>query len=109
MGKGKIKKNVGIISDDIVEKYKLYDYRGAKIIQALDLYVHVAKHEQNPYFVYHDPHRNSLLYFKEIEEDVCVVVKLKLRENKDCYVATVYPINKYKINKYKELSYIANR
>lgn len=129
MGKGKIKKIVGRISNEIVEKYKLYDYRDAEIVQSLDLYLHVAKHAlefesvdsynhtmsnipeilATPYFVYYDPRRNSLLYFKEIDENVCAVVKLTLRKNKDTYVATVYPISKSKVQKYVELSYIINR
>lgn len=61
------------------------------------------------YFVYYDPHRKSLMYFKEMDEHVCVVVKLNLRNNKDTYVSTVYPISKNKIDKYKEASYILNR
>ena len=129
MGKGRINKIVGKISDEVVERYKLYDYRNKEIVQSLDLYIHVAKHAKefesvdsfnhtlssiseiisNPYFVYHDPSRNSLLYFKEIDENVCIVVKLNLRKNKNSYVATVYPISKNKIDKYKELSYIVNR
>ena len=129
MAKGKIIKIVGKISDKIVEQYKLYDYRNQKIIQSLDLYQHVTKHIQefksvdsynnavfsiekiiaDPYFVYYDLKRNSLLYFKEIDENVCVVVKLNLRKNKDNYVATIYPINKNKIEKYMALSYIVNR
>lgn len=129
MGKGRINKIVGKISDDIVDKYKLYDYRGKEIVQSLDLYVHVAKHAKEfesvdsfnhtlsniseiisePYFVYYDSSRNSLLYFKEIDENVCTVVKLNLRKNKDSYVATVYPISKNKVNKHIELSYIVNR
>lgn len=127
--KGKINKIVGRISDEVVEKYKLYDYRNKEIIQSLDLYLHVAKHVpefesvdsynnvmsniseiiSEPLFVYYEPKRNSLLYFKEIDENVCVVVKLALRKNKDNFVATVYPISKNKINKYIELSYILNR
>lgn len=122
----KITKVVGTISDEIVEKYKLYDYRNTKIVQSLDLYLHVTKHVpefasvdsynktmsnidtiiKNPYFVYYDSDRNSLLYFKEIKENVCVVVKLTLRKNKDSYVATVYPVSKQKIEKYIEQSYI---
>ena len=129
MGKGKVKKIVGSISDDVVEQYKLYEYRNKKIVQSLDLYIHIAKHANefesvdsfnnavsnieniiaNPYFVYHDSKRNSLLYFKEIDENVCIVVKLSLQENKDTYVSTLYPISKSKIEKYKELSYITNR
>ena len=127
--KGKIEKTVGYISNDIVEKYKLYDYRDKKIVQSLDLYVHVAKHAKEfesvdsfnytmlnipkiisePLFVYYDKNKNSLLYLKEMKENVCAVVKLNLRKNKDSYVATIYPINKNKINKYIEQSYIVNR
>lgn len=59
-----------------------------------------------PIFVYYGSNRNSLLYFKEINENVCVVVKLNLRKNKDNYVATVYPTSMKKIMKYKEQSYI---
>ena len=130
MAKGKKKKKiVGRISDEIAQKYKLYEYCDREIVQSLDLYTHVAKHApefesvdsynhtilsipsiiSEPLFVYYDPHRNSLLYFKEIDENVCVVVKLALRKNKDTYVATVYPISKNKINKYIEQSYIVNR
>ncbi len=129
MGKGRIVKIVGRISDEIIEKYKLYDYRNMEITQSLDLYLHVAKHVpefesvdsynhtmsnipeiiSDPYFVYYEPHKNSLLYFKEIDENVCVVVKLNLRKNKDTYVSTVYPISKQKIQKYVEQSYILNR
>lgn len=129
MGKSRINKIVGKISDEVVEKYKLYDYRNKEIIQSLDLYIHVAKHAKEfesvdsfnhtlssipeiilkPYFVYYDSSRNSLLYFKELDENVCIVVKLNLRKNKDSYVATVYPISKTKIDKYKELSYIVNK
>lgn len=126
--KSRINKIVGKINDDIIDKYKLYDYKNKDIIQSLDLYVHVNKHVleffnvdsynhtmsnidliiKEPLFVYYDKNRNSLLYFKEIDENVCVVVKLTLRKNKDCYVATVYPISKNKINKYIEKSYIVN-
>lgn len=126
MAKEKIKKIVGRISNEIVERYKLYDYREKEIVQSLDLYQHVAKHVQDfksvdsynhaitniseiiasPIFVYYDSERNSLLYFKEIDEDVCVVVKLNLRKNKDNYVASVYPVNKRKIERLKEQSYI---
>ena len=129
MAKSRINKIVGKISDDIVEQYKLYDYRGKNIVQSLDLYLHITKHIPefesvdsynntmsnieniiaNPYFVYHNPHKNSLLYFKEIDENICVVVKLNLRKNKDNYIATVYPISKSKIEKYQTLSYIVNR
>lgn len=129
MAKGRIVKIVGTISDEVVEKYKLYDYRGEEIVQSLDLYQHIAKHVKEfesvdsynhtisnipqviatPDFVYYDSSRNSLSYFKMLYENVCVVVKLKLRKNKDNYVSSIYPVNEHKIKRLKELSYIINR
>ncbi len=129
MTKRRINKIVGRISDEVVEKYKLYDYRNQEIVQSLDLYLHIAKPIpefesvdsynntisnipniiKNPEFVYYDLHRNSLMYFKEIDENVCIVVKLNLRKNKDTYISTIYPISKAKIDRYKEASYILNR
>lgn len=127
MGKGRITKIVGKISREVAEKYKLYEYQGVNIIQSMDLYVHVSKHREefssidsynhtlcsisdvisNPRFVYYDEVRNSLQYFKKIDENVCVVVKLNLRKNKEVYVSTVYPVSEKKILKYIEQSYIA--
>ena len=129
MKKGNIKKIVGKISNEIIDKYKLYDYRNKKIIQSLNLYLHIAKHIPEfisidsynhtisnipniilkPDFVYFDNKRNSLLYFKKIDENVCVVVKLNLRKNKDTYIASIYPVSTRKIEKYKELIYILNK
>ncbi len=126
MAKERITKIVGRISNDIVEKYKLYEYRNVEIIQSLDLYAHVYKHIpefenldsyhhavlsipkiiSDPLFVYYDCERKSLLYFKKIDENVCLVVKLNLRKNKDTYVSTIYPVSEAKIERYKELSYI---
>ena len=129
MPKDRILKIVGVISDEIVDKYKLYNYRNETIVQSLDLYKHIEKHIHEfksidsykntinnisniigePEFVYYYKNKNSLLYFKEIEENVCIVVKLKLRKNKETYISTIYPISKNKINRYIEMSYIVNR
>lgn len=122
MGKQKINKIVGSISKEIAEQYNLEEYENQEIIQSLDLYIHTYKHLhefhsvdsynntitnidliiKDPYFVYYEKDRNSLLYFREIDEFVCAVVKLKLRKNKENYVATVYPLNKNKVEKFKE-------
>ena len=118
----RICKIVGIVSEEVVKRYNLYDYRNTKIVQSLDLYQHVSKHIKefksvdsfnraifniekiiaNPYFVYYDSLRNSLLYFNKIDENVCVVVRL----NKDNYVASIYQVNMHKILRLKEQSYI---
>ena len=103
-------------------------YIGNIIVQSLDLYAHIQKHLKdfesvdsfnnavmsiptiidNPEVVYYDKNRKSLLYYKKIDENVCVVVKLNLRNNKDCYVSSIYPVNEYKIQKMIEKSYIKN-
>lgn len=120
---------VGRVSKEITEKYGIHDYADKEIVQDLSLAAHASKHREefknddsyyntlenvdkiieSPFFVYYDPHKNSLLYFKKIDENVCAVVQLNLRKNKDIYVATVYPISENKINKYIEKSYILNR
>lgn len=118
---GKVIKIVGKISHEVASKYNLYEYENRDIVQSLDLYVHIQKHISefksidsynnsvfnvdkiinDPYFVYYDISRNSLLYYKEIDEFTCVVVKLNIRKNKDIYVSTIYPVNKLKIEKLK--------
>lgn len=120
MARGRINKIVGYISKEIAEKFQLQEYYGQKIVQSLDLYSHIHKHIhefnsidsfnnavfqidsiiKDPYFVYYESDKNSLLYFKQIDEYVCVVVKLKLRKNKDNYVATIYPLSRKKLEKF---------
>ena len=126
MTKKRITKVVGYLSDDIIEKYNLYEYKNKPIVQSLDLYAHIEKHVKDfqsvdsynytisnidkvikePLFVYYEKDRKSLLYYKKILENVCVVVKLRLRDNKDSYVASVYPVSEFKIQKMIEKSYI---
>ena len=128
MGYRRINKIVGYINEDIIEKYGLEEYIDKPIVQSLDLYAHIQKHLKdfesvdsfnhavmsiptiidNPEVVYYDKNRKSLLYYKKIDENVCVVVKLNLRNNKDCYVSSIYPVNEYKIQKMIEKSYIKN-
>lgn len=125
MGKGKITKVVGTLSKEVIDNFKLYNFENVEILQSMDLFLHVIKHREefksidsynnallsiskiisNPRFVYYDKKRNSLLYFKEIDENVCVVVKLNIRKNY-IYVASIYPVSENKILRYMELSYI---
>lgn len=53
----------------------------------------------SPYFVYYDSQRNSLKFYKKIEEYVCVVVNVTSTE---AFVSTVYPVNKKNIDKLKK-------
>lgn len=122
MGKKRINKIVGRISHEVANQFHLQEYENQEIVQSLDLYQHIHKHIEefstidnynnavfniediiaNPYFVNYEKDRNSLLYYKEMDEFVCAVVKLNLRKNKDNYVSTIYPISKHKIEKIKE-------
>ena len=113
----------------IFDKYGLEEvYRCKEIVQSLDLYIHIAKHApefdsvdsynhtifniekiiSEPYFVNYDKEKNSLQYYKKLDENVCAVVKLNLRKNKDCYVATVYPISETNLQRKIEKSYITS-
>lgn len=51
-----------------------------------------------PYYMYYDKVKNSIKYYKKIEEFVCVVVNIK--EN-GAFVSTIYPVNKVTIDKLK--------
>ena len=126
MSTGAIKKvvgkiNIDVIDKDIVDKYDLKVYQNTAIIQDMNLYLHTYKNLKefktidnynyaifnidkiikDPYYVFYDNEKKSFLYFKEMNEDVCAVVKLNIKKNKDTYVSTLYPINKNKIQKYK--------
>lgn len=48
-------------------------------------------------------------YYKKLDENICIVIKLMLRKNKNCYIATIYPVSEQKINKIIEQSYIEGR
>ena len=121
-------KKIGYINDNIIEKYNLYEYSNKPIVRSLDLYAHIEKHKNDckskesydysienidniikkPDFVYYEKNRKSLLYLKKLYEHVCVVVKLKLRDNKNSYIASMYPISEQKLQKIIEKSYIKN-
>ena len=125
----RITKIIGTISNEIIEKYQLYEYKNIKIVQSLDLYVHISKHVleftsidsynktinnieniiNDPDFVYYNKKRNSLQYYKKLDENICIVIKLILRKNKNCYIATIYPVSEQKINKIIEQSYIEGK
>ena len=122
--KKKFNKVVGRISRKIARKYDLQEYENQIIIQSGGLYKHTYKHiseftsiDSYNYamsninkiikkilFVYFDKKRKSLLYFGKFKDEICIVVKLKLKHSGDNYVATFYPVNQSKINRLKEKS-----
>ena len=119
MGERFIKK-LGKIDEKYIEDFKLYKHKDKIITQSLDLYIHVQKHIKqfqnidsynntifniekiisNPNFVYFDKEKNSLRYFKYIDEYVCAIVKLT--NKRELYVATIYPANKKTIDKLQQ-------
>ena len=122
----KTTKVVGSISREIAKEYSLYEYEGREMHQSLNLYLHIKKHINefisfdsynksitnidkiisDPYFVYYDTNRNSLLSYKKIDEFTCVVVKLNIKNNKNIYVSTMYPVNEAKIERQKSKALI---
>jgi hypothetical protein len=120
----RIEKIIGNISKDVCDKYNIYKFENYPITQSLDLYIHVQKHMNefasvdnfqdtmdnlnkiiaNPIHVSYDDNKKVLAYYGNINENVCCIVKIKVKKN-SCYVATVYPVNEYKLNKAIELSY----
>ena len=84
----RILKIVGKISDEVINKYKLYNYKDKNIVQSLDLYIHTLKHKKefissfsyentlhkipeiilSPNYVYYNSNKNSVVYFKKLEE-----------------------------------------
>lgn len=117
MGKKKTK-IVGKISSSICKANNISCFSGYDIVQSLGLISHVNKHVNNfisvdsfnktlanvdkvissPYFVYYDPIKNSLRYYKKLDEFVCVVVNIL---NDYSFVSTIYPVNKKTIDKLK--------
>ena len=111
-------KIVGSIESKHCKKYNISQYANYKIEQSLGLIYHVQKHMNDfisvdsfnitmasitqiisrPYFVYYDPVKNSLKYFKKIKEYICVVVNIV---GDGALVSTVYPVNKKNIDKLK--------
>ncbi len=114
---GEFSKIVGYITKNVMISSELEEHLNKPILQSLKLYKHTAKHVEdfknvdsfnntmanikkvisNPYFVYYDKTKQSLRYYKYLDEFVCVIVKLT--NKKHLYVFTVYPVNEPKIQK----------
>lgn len=117
---GNICKLVGYISKQAIISSELSEHLNKPILQSLKLYKHTAKHVEDfknvnsynktmshinkilstPYFIYYDKEKQSLRYYKLLDEYVCVIVKLSKKRH--LYIHTVYPVNKKKIHKLKQ-------
>lgn len=118
--KEKITKKLGVVDGKYIKEFKLDKHKDKPITQSLDLYIHIQKHIKQfkdvdsynhtilnidkiisqPYFVYYDREKNSLRYYKCIDEYVCAIVKLT--NKRELYVATIYPVNKKTIDKLEQ-------
>ena len=119
MGKKETVVKVGKLTESLCKKYGITSGMGFDIVQSMGLIYHVQKHSQNflniqnytlalnsikkilssPAFVYFDDSRNSIKFFKKLNQYICVVVNI---EKNRAYVATIYPVNKKKIDKLKQ-------
>lgn len=93
-------------------------YSNFKIEQSLGLIYHIQKHLNDfirvdsfnktllnipniiskPYFMYYDSIKNSIKYYKKVEEFVCVVVNIN---GTSAFVSTIYPVKKIVVDKLK--------
>lgn len=114
---GNTSKLVGYILEQAIVLPELQEHLNKPIFQSLKLYKHTAKHTEefknvdsfnktmanitkiisDPYFIYYDKEKQSLRYYKQLDEFVCVIVKLTPKRN--LFVFTVYPVSESKIQK----------
>ena len=100
---GNICKLVGYISKQAIILPELSEHLNKPILQSLKLYKHTAKHVHvedfknvnshnktmshidkiisKPDFIYYDKEKQSLRYYKLLDEYVCVIVKLSKKDN----------------------------
>lgn len=121
---GNMCKLVGYILEQAIISSELSVHLGKPVLQSLKLYKHTLKHVEDfknvdsynntmsnidkviadPYFIFYDKEKQSLRYYKRLDEYVCVSVKLT--NKKHLYVFTVYPVS---IDKIQKLEWEQNR
>lgn len=103
-------KVVGRLSKEVINEHSLDEFECVDVIQELGLYLHISKHAtqfesvdnyneainnipsiiSSPEFVVYNKKNNSLEHYKKLSENVCVVVKIT--NNNELYVASLYPV-----------------
>lgn len=121
-GFGKMKREIGILDKKLAIKKGIVEHAGKKIVQHTGLLKHIEKHEKeyisiesckytinnipaiikNPDYVYYNKEKRGLEFYKELMENVCVVIQIV--DKRELYVASVYPVQEKKIlnRKYKD-------
>lgn len=112
-------KIVGKINSKFCKDNNITNYSNMKIVQSFGLVKHVQKHINDftdvnsynltmssldkiinkPYFVSYDSVKNSIKYYGQVKQYVCIVVNLT---NTEAYISTFYPVNKKTIDKLKK-------
>ena len=116
-----MKRILGKINQDIVEKWELYDHKNKKIVMYEDAKEHSKLRHLNDYsneedyyivmdsleeiikkpdYVYYDKAKKGLEYYKKINTNILVAVRID--DGKELKVKSVYPIKPEKIENRKK-------
>lgn len=120
-----MKRVLGEISDDIIDKWEIEEHRNKKIVLYFQTkMMHCDKHKaeyiddesfyytmdnleniiKNPDYVFCDKKKSGLEYFKKLKENVLVVVRIE--SGNELKVVSVYPVTQTKIeNRRKKEEY----
>ena len=116
------KKIIGKIPNSIINKYSMHDCENKNIVVYADRYIHFEGHKHeyinessynksinslgviitSPDFVYENVANNSYEFYKKLDENVCLAVRIS--KGKDLKIRTLFPITEAKLNKRKNNS-----
>lgn len=112
-----MKRILGEVSNEVVEKWQLYEYKNKKIVmypeakehskdrhindyKSVDDYYYVMDSLEeiinNPDYVFYDKSKAGLEYYKNIRENILVAIRVV--PGKELKVRSVYPVEQEKIN-----------
>ena len=112
-----MKKILGEVSNEVVEKWQLYEYKNKKIVmypeakehskdrhindyKSVDDYYYVMDSLEeiinNPDYVFYDKSKAGLEYYKNIRGNILVAIRVV--PGKELKVRSVYPVEQEKIN-----------
>ena len=116
------KEIIGKISKDIAITHSILEYEEKVIVLYSDRYTHIERHKNefideesynnalnslekiisNPDYVYVDLRKNGLEFYKKIDENVCVAIRIDNRSN-ELKIKSMYPVTQSKIDNRKRL------
>lgn len=116
-----MKRILGKINKDIIEKWELYNHKNKKIVmyESAKLHSKVRHLEEydseedfhfvmdsleeiikNPDYVFYDKSKNGLEYYKKINSNILVAIRID--DGKELKVKSVYPVKQEKIENRKK-------